>query len=274
MQVAVKNRLQQMDDYDFEHFVADLWERMGWKCKVSQASVDAGIDVVATKSNPYQQKKLIQAKRYGPNTTVGGPDIQQYASLKHQQPGVDSVVVVTTNSFTRAAEERAQELNVKLVDGDALVSMIDDMRAEDLIAKYSSGAADIAGPHTVTQDTQPGGNSTSLENKDGFLSNISEKRSWNRILVKSTGSAFVFQLAGGFLLDTGNNVLGAIGSLFAFVVTVLAIVVVVSLYLDIRYVRRHSSWNPTTWQYLLGLLIPYVTLPIYFYRRHKTIGAW
>lgn len=52
-----------MDDYDFEHFITDLWEEMGWQCKVSQASVDAGIDVVATKQTPYPQKKLIQGHR-------------------------------------------------------------------------------------------------------------------------------------------------------------------------------------------------------------------
>jgi restriction system protein len=151
MQVAVKNRLQQMDDYDFEHFVGDLWEQMGWNCEVSQASVDAGIDVVATKSNPYPQKELIQAKRYGPNTTVGGPAIQQYASLEQQESGVDSVVVVTTNSFTRAAEKRAEELNVKLIDGDNLVSMVDELRAENIMERYDIGTVEEPQSHITAQ---------------------------------------------------------------------------------------------------------------------------
>ena len=210
MQAAVKNRLQRMDDYDFEYFVGDLWERMGWECDVSQASVDAGIDVVATKSNPYPQKSIIQAKRYGPNTTVGGPDVQQYASLKQQESGVDSVVIVTTNSFTRAAEKRAKELNVKLVDGDNLVSMIDDLRAEDLIEKHSTKTANVSESQTLVQGT-PFSESDTIptEKDDGFLSKAVENREWNRILLKSSGITVIFQPISVFLVDTGNSVLAA-----------------------------------------------------------------
>jgi hypothetical protein len=57
MQTSVKGRLQQVDDYEFEHFMADMWERMGWQCEVSQTFADAGIDVTATKTTPYPQKK-------------------------------------------------------------------------------------------------------------------------------------------------------------------------------------------------------------------------
>ena len=73
----LKTVLQQMDPYDFEHFVAALWERMGWETEVSAASADEGGDVVARKNTPYDQAVLVQAKRYGPNTTVGLADIKQ-----------------------------------------------------------------------------------------------------------------------------------------------------------------------------------------------------
>ncbi len=135
-QSELLSELQSMDNYDFEYFVADIWEQMGWETEVSQASVDAGIDVTATKSNPYPEKNIIQAKRYGENTSVGGPDIQQYASLKQQVSGTDSVIVVTTGSFTNAAEKRATDLNVKTVDGDGIVSMVDDLDARNLVTDY------------------------------------------------------------------------------------------------------------------------------------------
>lgn len=132
----LKGVLQSMDDYDFEHFVADLWERMGWNTEVSTQSADRGIDVVATRNSPYEEKALIQAKRYGPNTTVGSPDIQQYASLKHQRHGVDKVLVVTTNGFSRQAGELAHQLNVKLIDGDDLTELVDQLDAMDLVERY------------------------------------------------------------------------------------------------------------------------------------------
>lgn len=131
--------LQSMDDYDFEGFVADLWERLGWETTVSTQSADRGVDVVATRDVPYDQKALIQAKRYGPDTTVGSPDIQQYASLKHQRHGVDKVVVVTTNGFTGQAEELAHRLNVKLVDGGDLAALVEDLDARDLVERYVPG---------------------------------------------------------------------------------------------------------------------------------------
>lgn len=132
----VKAQLQSMGDYAFEHFVADLWAERGYSTEVSQEAIDAGIDVVATKQAPYPQKELIQAKRYKAGNTVGGPDVQQYASLKHQGENVDSVVVVTTSSFTRHARERADDLNVKLVDGDQLVQMVQELDATHLLAQH------------------------------------------------------------------------------------------------------------------------------------------
>ena len=65
---TIKRRLQRMENYDFEQFVGALWERQGWDCEVSQASNDAGIDVTATKSNPYPQKNSSK-----PNATMRIP---------------------------------------------------------------------------------------------------------------------------------------------------------------------------------------------------------
>jgi len=128
--------LQQMDPYEFEHFVADIWERMGWETEVSSASADKGVDIIARKSRPYDQLVLIQAKRYGPNSTVGSPDVQQYASLRQQYDGVDKVLIVTTNGYSRQAREIAKDLNVKLIDGDGLVELIEEYDSLDLVAEY------------------------------------------------------------------------------------------------------------------------------------------
>ena len=66
----LKAVLQEMDPYDFEYFVADLWERMGWETEVSAASADEGVDVVARKDTPYEQTALIQAKRSEHNSRI------------------------------------------------------------------------------------------------------------------------------------------------------------------------------------------------------------
>lgn len=135
-----------MDDYDFEYFVADLWECFGWTTEVSSASNDAGIDVIAVREMVYREKVLIQAKRYGPNTTVGSPAIQQYASLRNHDPDVDMAIVVTTNEFTNQARKMADRHNVKLIDSDDLVTLIEQADAYDLVDKYVP---------RVVSDTEP-----------------------------------------------------------------------------------------------------------------------
>lgn len=130
----IRTHLQKMDPDKFEHFVADLWEHLDWNTEVVGEPGDKGIDVIATTLEG--EKQLIQAKRYGPNTTVGSPEVQQYASLQIQEDGVDSVTIVTTGSFSRQAEDMAPELDVLLINGSELIDMMLEVDAIELIAEY------------------------------------------------------------------------------------------------------------------------------------------
>lgn len=120
----------------FERFIADLWSQRGWETKVTDESNDRGIDVIATKSFPYKKKKFIQAKRYKKGNNVSGPEIQKYASLK-QRDGVDEVVVVTTSGFTKQAIGLCDEFNIKPVNGEQLVEVIDATSSEDLVREHA-----------------------------------------------------------------------------------------------------------------------------------------
>lgn len=269
----IKQQLQVMDDYDFEHFVADLWERMEWETTVSQASMDAGIDVVATKETPYPQKKVIQAKRYGENTTVGGPDIQQYASLKQQVEGADSVIVVTTNEFTSAAQRRAQDLNVKLVDGDRLVELIDEYDAEGLVSRYMPGAR---GDRSASSVADGGTTTSSARSKTRKGRRIGgpfrriRALSWHQYVAYALGGVFVLFFAIGLLADV--PLLEPITDLLVVVWLLLLISIPIAWYLDMRRVRSRSEWEPTAWLYLLGgVLLPFIAFPLYYYRRWKQV---
>jgi len=270
-----------MDDYEFEHFVADLWERMGWQTEVSQASNDAGIDVVAEKKTPYPQKKVIQAKRYSDNTTVGGPDIQQYASLRHQVPDADSVVVVTTSRFTKSAEKRGEELNVKLVDGDALVQMIDELDAVDFLEEYltihpdpdPSASPTPAGaePSGDTAETGMAGidveaaadeGSSEIGKPDGSV-DLAPLTHWNRWHWIAT----VFGLL--TFVVVGGDAFGPAGDVFLIPGLVLT---GIALYIDIERVREISEWDPSAWLYLGGLMIVFLTIPWYLFNRARYVG--
>ncbi len=131
----VRQHLQQMDPERFEHFVADLWERFGWQTRVVGKPGDQGIDVIATTADGECQ--FIQAKRYGPNTTVGSSEVQQYASLRLQADGdVNQVTIVTTGGYSEQAEAMAPDLEVVLVDGQELVELVLEAGATELVAVY------------------------------------------------------------------------------------------------------------------------------------------
>jgi len=129
----LRRRLQRMDPYDFEKFIGDVWEYIGWHTRVVGEPGDRGIDVIATDDG---EKQLIQAKRYGPNTTVGSPEVQQYASLRLQEDNVNQVTIVTTGEFSRQAEELAPELDVILIDGDDLLGILEELEAFEVFAKH------------------------------------------------------------------------------------------------------------------------------------------
>lgn len=159
----LRRQLQAMDDYDFEHFIGDLWELQGWDTEVEQQSTDAGVDVRATQTSPYYRKVLIQAKRYSDDNPVSGPDVQQYSALKQQEADVDESIIVTTGRFTGSAEDRGKDLNVKLIDGHGLVAIIDEFNAYDIVEQYirhpgtnsSQPAADQSQSHRSTQSDIP-----------------------------------------------------------------------------------------------------------------------
>lgn len=161
----IRRRLQAMEPADFEQFVADLWKtHLGWTTHVVGKPGDRGIDIVATTDDG--EKQLIQAKRYGPDTTVGSPEIQQYASLRLQEDNVDQVLIVTTGTFSRQAEDMAPELDVVLVDGQDLLDLIDHLDAWDVVAAYFEDI-DLASESSRGDETE--------REHDGVLDRI---RSW------------------------------------------------------------------------------------------------
>ena len=253
----LKTVLQQMDPYDFEHFVADLWHRMGWQTEVSTAAMDKGVDVTARKQHPYEQTTLIQAKRYGPNTTVGSPDIQQYASLGQQYDGVDKVVVVTTNEFTGQARDLADRLNVKLINGDDLVSLVIEHDALDLVDDYlefvttvESGPASEH-PQQQADETQPEATETTTtaepesDSKPATHSGALPSTIWEKTIMVA--------IPGWIVAFFGVEVLPE--SLWAVIFFAVWLGLPIALFLDARHVREYRDWPQYWWAYVVTSLI-------------------
>lgn len=145
------DQLIALDPYDFEKLVGDVWEYMGWNATVTQRSADRGKDIVARKELPFPQKQLIQVKKYSQSNKVSIEEVQQYGSLyldnsSSRDVDADVVAIVTTSSLTRPAQQKAQEIGVRVVDGGKLTQMILEWDLSEIVSDYiqadsSSGPA-------------------------------------------------------------------------------------------------------------------------------------
>jgi len=147
----LETHLQHINEYQFEAFIAEVWNHRGWNTRVTQGSSDKGIDVIAERDFPYEEKILIQAKRYGPGSRVGSPEMQKYASLA-QRDKVDKVLIICTSDFTAQAKEVAQDFGIKCVDGRTLAQIVRQEGLEDLVREYA-GEIDDAQIDSPTPET-------------------------------------------------------------------------------------------------------------------------
>lgn len=153
----VLTQIRQMDEFEFEELVAEVWEQHGWDTAVTTKTSDGGVDVVAEKHSPFFQKIAIQAKRYNRSNKIGGPDVREYASVKEIFDDIDSVIVVTTSSFSSQADKMARKLDVKLIDGAAFVRMLKDIDGStSLVQHYTDSSTGASSPtesdNTYTDD--------------------------------------------------------------------------------------------------------------------------
>lgn len=107
-----------MDGQEFEIFLADLFQRLGYRIEITKKTGDQGVDLIIYKNN---QSVAVQAKKY--STTVGNFAIQQVVAGQ-QYYDTDKTIVVTNNYFTKSCIELAQSTNTILWDRDKLDEMI------------------------------------------------------------------------------------------------------------------------------------------------------
>lgn len=180
--IGVKDELRTLDPYEFEKFVAAIWEDRGYTTELKSQSRDAGVDVIATENDPYPRKVVIQVKRNDEGNRVNSEQVQRYHALRPQE-NADEVVIVTTSDFTSPAKDRSNDLNVKLVNIDQLLYIIDQNDAWDTVDSY-------LGTNISDSDIKPEThNPTSVETSDSFETKEME-----------TSQALIYLLQGGLAL--------------------------------------------------------------------------
>lgn len=94
---------------EYERYCATILEKFGWRTKLTKASGDHGVDVVAERA---AVKVAIQIKQY--RKRVGNAAVQQVFAGKAIY-GCAAAVCVAPNGFTTAAEQLARANGVLLM---------------------------------------------------------------------------------------------------------------------------------------------------------------
>lgn len=108
---------QQLDGLDFEHELAVVLRKAGYKAQVTRGSGDDGVDIWADRNN---EKIAIQCKRYG--GAVGPAVVRElYGVLMHLK--ADRGVVATTGYFTNGAVDFAADKPIELWTLDEILRL-------------------------------------------------------------------------------------------------------------------------------------------------------
>lgn len=115
--------LMELDPIAFEHLVRRLFEAIGLKAWVTQASRDDGIDAVATNEDPIVGGLcIIQAKRT--RNAVPADTVRALAGVMHDKAAAKGIIV-TTAWFGKASKDFAYRTGrMELIDGRGLKALL------------------------------------------------------------------------------------------------------------------------------------------------------
>lgn len=120
-----KEKIKRMPPRDFELFVADVFEKLGFSVKITQATRDGGKDIIATKAAPIPYTLIIECKHWGENHKVDVSVVRSVYGVQMAMQANQSVIV-TSSKFTRDARKFAEKRNnlMALFDIDDLLKLI------------------------------------------------------------------------------------------------------------------------------------------------------
>lgn len=120
--------LMDLNPYEFEQLVANLFGKMGLESKLTRSSRDGGVDCVAYDSRPVLGGKVvIQAKRY--RNTVGVSAVRDlYGTMMNE--GANKGILVTTSGYGPDAFDFAKDKPIELVDGGGLLYLLRETGVE------------------------------------------------------------------------------------------------------------------------------------------------
>lgn len=115
--------LMDLNPFEFENLVGNLFSQMGLETKQTQSSRDGGVDVVAYDTRPILGGKVvIQAKRY--RHTVGVSAVRDLFGTMMNE-GANKGILVSTSGYGADAFNFAKDKPIELIDGGGLLYLLE-----------------------------------------------------------------------------------------------------------------------------------------------------
>ncbi|KAA9005482.1 restriction endonuclease [Paenibacillus spiritus] len=119
-----RTNLLDMNPFDFEHLVCNLFSEIGLESKLTRSSRDGGVDVIAFDPRPiFGGKYVIQAKRYR-NTVEVAAVRDLYGTMMNEN--ASKGILVTTSTYGPDARSFAKDKPIELIDGRVLLHMLEE----------------------------------------------------------------------------------------------------------------------------------------------------
>lgn len=122
------DELMQLNPYEFEKAIAQLFRDYGYTVHQTRKSADGGKDLVMYKGG---ETYFVECKKYAKSNKIGRPLIQKLVGACH--PASAKPIFVTTSSFTSEAISEAQRSKVQLIDGRGLERMLNSTFKKQLM---------------------------------------------------------------------------------------------------------------------------------------------
>ena len=123
---ACNSDIQKIVDYysekptNFEGLCSELFESLGYIAKLTPPTNDGGYDILLTRGG---EKTIVECKCYSIGHKVGRPNIQKLVGANNVVLA-DKMIFITTSDFSGAAISYAEEVEVKLINGNKLMELL------------------------------------------------------------------------------------------------------------------------------------------------------
>lgn len=133
----LENQLNELTESEFDKLVAELWESQGWATTIVSVVATTTFDIVALRDEPTQERLGFWTV-HRPNEPVETTAVDTCIGALKSSEGADAVTIVTTGEVTTAAQSKAEQNNISIVDTTELVELLRFEGVTDKLESFGS----------------------------------------------------------------------------------------------------------------------------------------